>query len=178
MVQLAEAEAAAGACAHIARTKDAQIKAADHRATRAESLSRNLQRELARVKQELEEARAAHTGASANLAAKIKNMEVAWKKREEEWDEFNKKRDAQWKADARAWLENAHSKIEEMQAGNATLDRLSKRLIGTDDDFSRAESSPPPAAASRPVPRNRSQSISDEPPTVMSVLESAGYHHA
>ena len=44
---------------------------------------------------------------------------------------YNKKRDEQWKSDAKAWMEAAASKLGELREGTDLLDQISKRINDT-----------------------------------------------
>eukprot|EP00039_Didymoeca_costata_P022464 m.4594 g.4594 ORF g.4594 m.4594 type:complete len:299 (-) comp3025_c0_seq1:249-1145(-) len=117
LAKLKQAEEAARVCAHIAKTREEQIKDLQEELDTGAKKRKEMQSELTEMKSILKECLRDHEKKETKMHETLELMKVAWKKREDDWVAYNKKRDEAWNIEAKQWMDNAKSKLEELKKG-------------------------------------------------------------
>eukprot|EP00036_Acanthoecidae_sp_10tr_P008661 CAMPEP_0182923026 /NCGR_PEP_ID=MMETSP0105_2-20130417/5174_1 /TAXON_ID=81532 ORGANISM="Acanthoeca-like sp., Strain 10tr" /NCGR_SAMPLE_ID=MMETSP0105_2 /ASSEMBLY_ACC=CAM_ASM_000205 /LENGTH=340 /DNA_ID=CAMNT_0025060701 /DNA_START=204 /DNA_END=1223 /DNA_ORIENTATION=- len=123
--QLIAAQSGASTCAHIAKVNEVEAQEARAAADASRSRIRDANRlakeavdAAERLRKQLEEERTAYKN-------HLDKMKTAWTSREAEWQEYNARRNDQWKKDAAEWMRTAHAKLTDLQKGTDLLRDIS-----------------------------------------------------
>jgi len=130
--KLKEATEATAACASIAQAREAQAAQAESERLKAEGHAKKAMLELIGAKRKLQMSEEKYDEEVTKMRGNLELMKKAWKKREDDWAAYNEEREATWKKDAAVWMDQAKSKVAEMQMGADLISKLTESRLGGD----------------------------------------------